>query len=490
MGDFLKSGWLVRAAAALGAALMLLHPGLAEAKWLRAETAHFNIYSDSDEGSLRRYARKLEIYDALLRSIHGLPENGAAPHKLDIYLVRNEYGLHRVSPHTEGIAGFYTAGEDDIFAVAISDGKDDNVVFHEYVHHFMWQYFPAAYPTWLVEGYAEYFMTTSINGIYVNVGQHNEGRAGQLMYVQWLPLADVLGKGLADIAPDQRSTFYSEAWLMTHYMMSDPARHQQFVAYMKLVGAGANPVDAMQQVTGQTAAQLEDKLRVYLRSGIKYTQYTRKGQPEPEVQVQALPPSADDLLLENQQLMNGVDKDDQPALLATIRTAAARYSGDKLADLALARAEIDFGDKAAGEAILRRRIAADPNEVESLQLLAECLMTAEGDKEDAAYAEADKLLTRAYQADPTRYQVLNDLVRNHRILAGYPSDADIKLYVALHRLAPQVASITVNTAQALMRRRYYKEARMLLAPLANSPHGGGAAEVAKQLLKQLDSVGA
>lgn len=483
--------WPRRLAAALCTlAVLTLAPGVAQARWLHAETAHFNIYSDADEAGLRRYARKLEIFDALLRSTHGLPENGAAPRKLDIYLVRNEFGLHRVLPHSENIGGFYTAGEDDIFAISISDGKDDNTVFHEYVHHFMWQYFPAAYPTWLVEGYAEYFMTTSINGVYVNVGQHNEGRAGQLTWDTWLPLADVLGKNLGDIPSEKRSTFYSEAWLLTHYMMSDPTRHQQFVAYMKLVSGGASPVDAMTQVTGMTPDKLEDALRVYLRSGIKYTQYTRKGQPDPVVNVEAMPASADDLLLENQQLKLEPDKADQPALLAAIRTAAAKYPGDKLAELTLARAELTIGDHKAGEAILRRRIAADPSEVEALQLLAEALMRTEGDQREAAFAEADQLLTRAYQADPGRYQVLYDLIRSHRYLSSYPSDADIKLYVALHKLAPQVASITVNTAQALMRRKYYKEARFLLAPLANSPHGGAASEAAKSLLKQLDSVGA
>ncbi len=493
MRKVLNLAWLVRAAAAVVVSMLLLSPGVAQAKWLHAETTHFNIYGDDDEASLRRYARKLEIFDALLRSMHGLPENGVAPRKLDIYLVRNQFGLHRVLPHSEGIGGFYTAGEDDIFAISVSDGKDDNTVFHEYVHHFMMQYFPGAYPTWLVEGYAEYFMTTSINGIYINVGQHNEGRAGQLTWDIWLPMTDVLGKGLADIAPDKRSTFYSEAWLLTHYMMSDPTRHQQFVAYMKLVGGGASPVDAMQQVTGMTPEALEAALRVYLRTGIKYTQYTRKGQPEPEIKVEAMPPSADDLLLENQQLKLEPDKDDQKALLATIRTAAARYPGDRLAELTLARAELTIGDKAAGEAILRKRIAANPTEVEALQLLAESLLRTGndlgGDKQDEAYAEADQLLTRAYQADPGRYQVLYDLIRSHRRLPSYPSDADIKLYIALHRLAPQVSSITVNTAQALMRRKYYKEARILLAPVANSPHGGAAAEAAKSLLKQLAAAG-
>ena len=35
------------------------------------------------------------------------------------------------------------------------------VLFHEYAHHFMLQYAPAAYPAWYVEGFAEVVSTAS-----------------------------------------------------------------------------------------------------------------------------------------------------------------------------------------------------------------------------------------------------------------------------------------------------------------------------------------
>ena len=62
----------VAALAAVVALLIMAAPGVAEARWLRAESAHFVIYSDGDEAGLREYVRRLEIYDAVLRSRTGV----------------------------------------------------------------------------------------------------------------------------------------------------------------------------------------------------------------------------------------------------------------------------------------------------------------------------------------------------------------------------------------------------------------------------------
>ncbi|MBI5941916.1 MAG: hypothetical protein HY859_15985, partial [Caulobacterales bacterium] len=53
-----------------------------------------------------------------------------------------------------------------------------------------------------------------------------------------------------------------------------------------------------------------------------------------------------------------------------------------------------------------------------------------------------------------------------------------------HELAPQVAPVTLAAARALMRRGRFDTAITLLAPLANSPHGGGLAAAATRLIAQ------
>ena len=46
------------------AALLFATPSLAQAKWLRAESNHFIVYSNGDERSLRIYAQTLEAFDS------------------------------------------------------------------------------------------------------------------------------------------------------------------------------------------------------------------------------------------------------------------------------------------------------------------------------------------------------------------------------------------------------------------------------------------
>jgi len=156
-------------------------PASARAEWLKAESRHFVVYSDGGESGLRAYVTMLEDFDGLLRLYHGRAAGAEeADRKLDVYLVRTSDQLRRVYPDApKTVAGFYSASMADIFAVAIrkSDGLSEDTVLHEYVHHFMLQHYPGAYPAWLVEGYAEYFMTAEIEDRKILVGSPNGARS-------------------------------------------------------------------------------------------------------------------------------------------------------------------------------------------------------------------------------------------------------------------------------------------------------------------------
>jgi hypothetical protein len=362
-----------RFVAVLAAVSALAAPGLAQARWLRAESPRFVVYSDGGEAELREYTEGLEAFDRILRFTTGLPETGVPPRKLDVYLVKTKAGLQRVWPSADDrVAGFYSASSQDIFAVAIR-GEDATVTQHEYTHHFMYQYFPYGYPVWLVEGFAEYFMTTTFRGPLVEVGAPGD-RARELVYGTWIPLEAVLGKPLDQIPPDSRSIFYGESWALTHYLLSDPKRSRQLLAYMKAVGAGGDPVSSMQAATGQDIKSLEKTLRTYIRQGLKYTQYKRIGWEKPAIEVTALPPSADELLLEVEQIRHGVEEKAAPALLARIRATAARFPGDRLAQVGLARAEVTLGERKTGEVMLTAWLAGNPKDIEALQLIAQARM--------------------------------------------------------------------------------------------------------------------
>ena len=51
----------------------------ANAEWRRAETAHFIVYGDVPERTIRAYAQKVERFDALLRAYYPIADDHEIP---------------------------------------------------------------------------------------------------------------------------------------------------------------------------------------------------------------------------------------------------------------------------------------------------------------------------------------------------------------------------------------------------------------------------
>ena len=464
------------------------------AAWRRAESAHFVVYSDGSEKALRSFVDELEILDALLRREYGVGSAESGSGKLPIYLVADIGELRRVYPGAPSVVGgFYSASPRDIFAVAILGAQGRHSLQHEYLHHFMLQHRPYPYPAWLVEGVAEYWATTHIDSDAVEVGRFSPGRVDPLSDPRWVPMEDLLRRRPLELqGADQRRLYYSQAWLLTHYLARDPARRPQLLAYMKAVGEqGADPVRAMQTATGMDMRALESRLRAYLSGRLISERYAFRGaRPATPMTVTTLPPSADDLLLEAQSLGRRLDPSEAQAVLAKVRTAAAKHGGDRFARLTLAAAETRLGDRAKGEAILAAMLKEVPRDVDALALLADSkLSAAEATPEgrQTLHKEAAALLRTAYAENPKRYQTLVGLARARSISSGYPTNADFDLLLAAHELAPQVSAIRLKAAEAGAARREWAWVRSLLIPLVNSPHGGSDAAAARTLLDQAEA---
>ena len=162
------------------ALFLLAAPGVARAEWREAVSKHFIVYSEGSEAELRQATADLEKYDFLLRLMLNAPQDH--PIRLKIYLLEDQEavaGSLGQNPYS-GVAGYYSASPRGSLAVgmrkeldwATVDGFTAQVVlFHEYAHHLMLQYYAAAYPGWYVEGFAEYYGTTKIIPNGYEVGQ-------------------------------------------------------------------------------------------------------------------------------------------------------------------------------------------------------------------------------------------------------------------------------------------------------------------------------
>ena len=445
----------------------------AHADWLKAESERFIVYSDGNESKLREFTQELEGFDRLLRLRMGLAIEEAPPRKLPIYLVGSRRGLVQVSPDlAENIAGFYMATDEDIFGIALRD-QTVNTLKHEYAHHFMMQNFSYPYPGWFVEGFAEYYATVEIEKSRILVGKYNENRAYWLQAASWMPMTELLSKRPLQTARN-RDSYYPLAWLLTHWFLGDTDRQKLLSAYLRDVGEGGDPVEAMQRATGLSPAELSRTLRRYMNGRIPY-QAISLSFPQVPVTVTRLPRSANDLLLLNQRLKVGVPDDQRPATAEEVRRVAARHPDDPLALLALGHAELHFGDPAAAEAPLQRLLALEPANVEALQYLVRARMETATDAESPEEAdrlenEARALLHRAYRADDANYATLQLIAENRMRGEGYPNDNDVVVLEQAFTLAPQLGSARINLAQVLMFKDRNAEAIALLEPLVNDPH--------------------
>lgn len=489
-----KARWGRIGLAVAGAALLALPAG-ARAEWRRAESEHFIVYGHG-ERSVREYAAMLEDFDDLLRRLHGRPKDETAARKLPVYLVSDLAEVQRVNPKLDRVAGVYFTAPGEVFAVAIRDvvggdndqNRGDDAVLHEYVHHFMMRYYPSAYPAWLVEGYAEYYMTADLGKQRLTVGGFNQGRARTLVRPGgWIPMEKVLGARRSELKRDEGASFYAQSWLLTHYIVSDPERYRKLKPYLEAARTTHDPVGAWKTVYGDDPAELGRKLKSYMDKPIAAGALPRKPGDEARIAVTVLSPGADDLLLEWQRMKLGVPEADRPAFLANVRKRAAREPNDRFSRLALARAETRYGDRAAGEATLHALLAADPKDLDALIVLGESRLAAgRADQAGraAAFGEAGKLFARAFKLDPDDPVVLRGFADSQALKPMDENIVNVRLKAL--QVAPQVGLYRLEAAKALIAAKDLDLARAVLTPLAASPHGGDMVEAAQGLLKALD----
>ncbi|MDQ8030023.1 MAG: DUF1570 domain-containing protein [Brevundimonas sp.] len=477
-------------AAGLAAVIALLAPQAAQAEWLRAETRNFVVYSNGSEQNLREFATSLERFDGLLRSRTGRPQ-AEGLRKLPVYLVGDAAELRTLRPGLrEGVSGFYSATSQDIRA-ALVRGENDNVLLHEYAHHFMFQNFPGGYPGWFTEGFAEFFMTATVDGRGRSTfGYPRSGRMNTLRRESWIPMEQFLrARPLEFERREQRAAFYAQSWLLTHYLLSDRDRMQRLDGYLRDVQAGVDPVVALNQHFQKTPQMLEREMRAYLNGRLTYAELNLPA-AEVEMAVSRLPASADDLMLIGLDIQDGAPSSEGPRLLEQVRAAAARHPDDVLALTVLGRAEILWGDANTGEAALQKVLAADPDNVEALLLIARRrIATADTANDPAArlagYREARGLLSRAFQADDTDYRVLELLASSRRISPDYPTANDLETWRLAVAHAPQVLSLREQAADAMIRAGQTEEGMLLLLPIASDPHNSDRARRARERLDTL-----
>lgn len=237
-------------------------------RWVSVETPGFTVFADGSERRAAEAANNLEEFDSLLRRMTGAPAE-RSPTKLQIYLFSSDQFEEAFSHLGDNIAGVYVARTERIAAYSIfsptSGLGSQDTLFHEYAHHFMYQYFNNAYPAWYIEGFAEVVSTAGLGSERIVIGRANEGRVRDLRAGNWIPMERLLIAQPLQIDGRERSMFYAQSWLFAHYLLLTPSANTQFLAYVRAMRSGRPPLEAFQEGFGVTPEQMQGTLRTYLR---------------------------------------------------------------------------------------------------------------------------------------------------------------------------------------------------------------------------------
>jgi hypothetical protein len=474
----------------------------ANGHWLRAESDHVIVYSNEGAEVLRREVGDLEALDLTLRTLYGKLD-GPAPRKFPIYMVRSvdrdatvNEAYQRFMPDAPVTALSMDVAEvDDIFAVVVRDDfrffsvedktAGDDGVLAAYAYHFFSENFPFRQPRWLTKGAAIYYSAINIRPDSVVIGPTPALFDNALAARRLKNIADIIGETGDDWRYSEKQRYDVQSALLVRYLWSDPDRKARLATYLDRIEGGDRDLKAAWgEAFGQPVDKLEASLKAFLVSPPVLTTIPRPQGATPAIRIRSMPAGAEDLILEMQRLKAGV-VDDREGQLRHIRKAAARRPDERYSRQALARAEITLGDRDKGERLLEDLLREDAGNLEALRLMGTSKLyraaAADADHRDALLASSRTYLERADAAEPNDYQTLF-LLAQTMATGGTPSPLRLALLRRAVSLAPEVAKIRLVAAVAFLMADDAQTAFALLKPISADPYGGREAHQAKELL--------
>lgn len=483
------------ALALLAGIAMVASAGAAEAKWLRADTDSFIIYSESNEKSLLEFAQNLQRFDTTLRLLFKVETPGEES-KLPIYLVAAAPDVAELATgsRSASIAGFYRQDRDGSFALSFRQNSGSSVagtsasqqvLFHEYSHHFMKRHLRAAFPAWLIEGFAEYYSTVDFDKQgRAMIGHPVYRRAYGLLAMPKIPAERLLfEQPRAMRSSGQMDVYYGRAWVLTHMLFHSAARGDQINAYTNAINAGTDPKRAATDAFGDLA-RLDKDLNRYIQGKLTY-RTTRDPVPvSTNIKIAPLSANEDAVIMARLERLNARgDAERLTKARDALRKLAAAQPANADVQFELAAVEWDLdGDKRdlpAMQAALDKVLAAKPDHVRANVLLGRLKLyqLRKKDEDDAAaWREARKPIQLANRTDPDDPVPLYAYFDSFLAEGKQPSEMAIKALERAFVLTPENIEMRVSYAFALANQGEFERAVRLARTVAFDPHDNGQGE--------------
>jgi len=472
------------------------------ADWYRVESPHFHLLAHASKSLAQERLEDLERLHQVLLMTLGATETLARP-PLPIAMSDDREMIGRVMPHLRDrhMAGIFVQGTDGPQAFvyhqigAAEENFTGKVLFHEYAHRMMFQYARISYPVWYVEGFAEYFGATVMDRYGVEIGAGN--RAASVLYQRsWLNPAQLLNPkfhstGQQNIDDSNFDVFYAQAWLLTHYVLSDSARTTRFNEYFRRVAAGEDPVATLEPATGIPLNKLNSELRRHLENS--YASRIPLSTLKPvTVRVSDVSTDEAEAELDAMTITTHPEAAHGKEVLQRLRERLKKAGSDRAPDAmrwALAYAETRYGDVDRALEILTPWAQQESPPFEANRLLGWAWQTAaatlSGAERTQALDQARGFLMAAYKQRrndaPTLYQ-LGRVLEAKGLSPSLVNSAD-----AASVLEPQVGQYAYFAIWAHLESGHRDKAQRGLQTLASNPHGGESTDRARAALQALQS---
>jgi hypothetical protein len=479
----------------VGMGWMMALPGTAQAAWWQAKSRHFTVYSEGNDEKLRGFAERLEKFDFLLRRLTNVtdPEQGSP---VQVFLLSSDRKVQKLAGNPN-IGGFYTTSDRSAYAVLARGEKiskfdfgAEEILFHEYTHHFMLHHFPAAYPAWYVEGFAEFFSVVNFpkNGS-IEFGNIPLARLPALRLESPYPLKNLFTRDTGGLSLRDGDRYYGTAWLLTHFYHYDKSgRRKEITRYLDDLAQGVPNIQPDSYFEGGLDG-LDKDVRAYIkRRSLSYNALTPLDMKIGEIVVSPVDPAQGALVEDELRLFNRPKADELPAIVTAIRATAARFPGSAYAAALLAEAEWADDQKDAALANADRAIALDAQSSRGHAVRAQVLLERAHDSDKAEdWKAALTAIVRANRADTEDPVPLALFYRYHAMRGGKMPDLGYDGLYKAFTLLPQSSDYRFNFVHAMAARGDYATASLLLDPIAYSPHASEMREAAIRMKAELDA---
>ena len=485
----------------IAAILLVITP--ADAKWRRAESANFIVYAEFSESRMREYVSELERFDALLRQFSGLGDVQSL-NKLRVFVVRNQGRISRYLDGNMEVGGIYFSDPRGPYAIvprrSAGFGRfrvtGQNVLFHEYSHHFMLQYFPTSYPAWYIEGFAEFYSTVRFrsNG-EVELGSAARDNIPWLRLFPWIGYEPLLSNRLRN----NRMT-YAQGWLLVHHAAFHRETREALNSYLRAISTGTDPAEAYDASFGDWDPSLHEIIRNYgtgrriplLRLVIDLPPagpitieeltddeaaiallYAREGEQLHDRVEDLLEEYPDHPQLHVEAAISAIAREDYAAAIAAADTALALDPDHVEANIykGVATLYAIMGETSEDElAVGQSEAEAAEAETQAFDITNAFGFDAEGElAADPRWAEARTYFIRANNADHNNALALLYYYLSYPDRENRPDDAMAALNQA-YQFVPQSPAIRLLLGRELLDEGRFAEAVAMVRPVAQNPH--------------------